>query len=422
MAESRNSGIRRLCGEYNMKLDNLIKIAFKSIGKNRMRSVLTMLGIIIGVGAVIIMVSIGKGTQVDIEKRITSLGTNLLMVVPGSARFRGVRNGAGSLHTLTMKDVEKLKKEATLLKSVSPVIRTSGQAIAGGKNWQTSITGVSPDYLNIRNMHMKEGTFFNERDVQTKRKVAVLGKTVADELFGNESPLDKRIQIGKVPFTVIGLLEPMGQGPMGNDEDDVILAPSTTVLYRMSDGKTVNMIMASTASSDLMDQAQTQIENLLRASHHLSAGEPDDFHIRNQTDIIQTATSITGFLTMLLGAIAGVSLLVGGIGIMNIMLVSVTERTKEIGIRLAIGARSNDVLVQFLVEAMILSLLGGIIGIIFGISVGKLIGIVASITVVIDPLIVFIAFIFSGTVGIFFGFYPARKASRMNPIDALHYE
>jgi putative ABC transport system permease protein len=405
-----------------MKLDNLIKIAFKSIGKNRMRSILTMLGIIIGVGAVIIMVSIGKGTQVDIEKRITSLGTNLLMIVPGSAEYRGVRGGIGSKPTLTMRDVEKLRKEATLLKSVSPVIRTSGQVIGGGSNWQTSINGVSPDYLSIRDLHMKEGTFFNERDVQAKRKVAVLGKTVAEELFGNQSPLGKRIQIGNIPFTVIGLLAEKGQGPMGNDEDDVVLAPSTTVLYRMSDGKTVNIIMASTASRDLMDQAQKQIENVLRASHRLAKGEPDDFHIRNQTDIINTATSITGFLTMLLGAIAGVSLLVGGIGIMNIMLVSVTERTREIGIRLAIGARSNDVLVQFLIEAVILSLLGGVIGIIFGISAGKLIGAVASLTVVVDPLIVFIAFIFSGAVGIFFGFYPARKASRLNPIDALHYE
>jgi putative ABC transport system permease protein len=405
-----------------MKIGNLIKVAFKSIGKNRMRSMLTMLGIIIGVGAVIIMVSIGKGTQVDIERQITSMGTNLLMVVSGSAEYRGVRGGTGSKQTLTMDDVKKLEKEAILLKSISPVIRTSGQVIAGSSNWQTSVNGVSPDYIEIRDWEVEEGTFFTERDVKGKRKVAVLGMTVAEELFGDESSLGKRIRIGNVPFTVIGVMEEKGQGGMGGDEDDVIFAPSTTVLYRMSDGQTVNMIMASTESGEDMDRAEAEIENLLRASHRLGEGESDDFHIRNQTDIIETASTITGFLTMLLGAIAGVSLLVGGIGIMNIMLVSVTERTREIGIRLAVGARSNDVLVQFLIEALILSLLGGIVGIFTGIGLGKFIGMVAGLTVVLDPIIIFISFVFSGAVGIFFGFYPARKASRMNPIDALHYE
>ena len=383
---------------------------------------LTMLGIIIGVGAVIIMVSIGKGTQVDIERQITSMGTNLLMVVSGSAEYRGVRGGTGSKQTLTMDDVKKLEKEAILLKSISPVIRTSGQVIAGSSNWQTSVNGVSPDYIEIRDWEVEEGTFFTERDVKGKRKVAVLGMTVAEELFGDESSLGKRIRIGNVPFTVIGVMEEKGQGGMGGDEDDVIFAPSTTVLYRMSDGQTVNMIMASTESREDMDRAEAEIENLLRASHRLGEGESNDFHIRNQTDIIETASTITGFLTMLLGAIAGVSLLVGGIGIMNIMLVSVTERTREIGIRLAVGARSNDVLVQFLIEALILSLLGGIVGIFTGIGLGKFIGMVAGLTVVLDPIIIFISFVFSGAVGIFFGFYPARKASRMNPIDALHYE
>jgi putative ABC transport system permease protein len=405
-----------------MKIGNLIKVAFKSIGKNRMRSMLTMLGIIIGVGAVIIMVSIGKGTQVYIERQITSMGTNLLMVVSGSAEYRGVRGGTGSKQTLTMDDVKKLEKEAILLKSISPVIRTSGQVIAGSSNWQTSVNGVSPDYIEIRDWEVDKGTFFTERDVKGKRKVAVLGMTVAEELFGDESSLGKRIRIGNVPFTVIGVMEEKGQGGMGGDEDDVIFAPSTTVLYRMSDGQTVNMIMASTESREDMDRAEAEIENLLRASHRLGEGESNDFHIRNQTDIIETASTITGFLTMLLGAIAGVSLLVGGIGIMNIMLVSVTERTREIGIRLAVGARSNDVLVQFLIEALILSLLGGIVGIFTGIGLGKFIGMVAGLTVVLDPIIIFISFVFSGAVGIFFGFYPARKASRMNPIDALHYE
>jgi putative ABC transport system permease protein len=405
-----------------MKMGNLIKVALKSIGKNRMRSVLTMLGVIIGVGAVIIMVSIGTGTQVDIENRITSLGTNLLMVLPGSASSRGVRGGAGSRKALTMSDVKKLEDEATLLTHISPVIRSSGQAVSEGNNWQTSINGVSPEYLSIRDWKIEEGTFFTERNITTKKKVAVLGHTVSEELFGDGSPVGKKIRIGSVPFTVIGLLEEKGQSGMGNDEDDVILAPSTTVLYRMSDGETVHMIMASAGSTETMDLAESEIETLLRASHRLREGEENDFHIRNQTDIIETASSITGFLTVLLGAIAGVSLFVGGIGIMNIMLVSVTERTREIGIRLAVGARSNDVLVQFLIEAVILSLLGGIFGILFGIGFGKLIGMAAGLTVVTHPLIVFISFLFSGAVGIFFGFYPARKASRMNPIDALHYE
>jgi putative ABC transport system permease protein len=405
-----------------MKAGNLIKVAFKSIAKNRMRSALTMLGIIIGVGAVIIMVSIGKGTQVDIENRISSLGTNLLMVVPGSAKSRGVRGGAGSLATLTMEDVEKLERESALLKSVSPVIRVSKQVIAGGENWQTSVEGVSPDYVDIRDWHVEEGTFFSVRDEKVKQKVAVLGKTVSEELFGEESPLGKKIRIGNIPFTVIGLMEKKGQSGMGNDQDDVILAPSTTVLYRMSDGETVNMIMASAQSIEDMEKAEAEMEILLRASHRLGKGEENDFHIRNQTDIIETASSVTGFLTVLLGSIAGVSLLVGGIGIMNIMLVSVTERTREIGIRLAVGARSADVLVQFLIEAVILSLFGGAIGILVGIGFGKIIGTLAGLTVVIDPLVIIIAFVFSGAVGIFFGFYPAKKASLMNPIDALHYE
>jgi putative ABC transport system permease protein len=405
-----------------MRAGNLIKVAFKSIGKNRMRSALTMLGIIIGVGAVIIMVSLGKGTQSDIEDQITSLGTNLLTIIPGSVEYRGIRGGAGSKQTLTMYDVEKLEKDATLLKSISPLIRTSGQVISEGSNWQTNIYGVSPEYTDIRDWELEDGAFFSERDVKVKRKVAVLGKTTAEELFGDESPLGKRIRIGTIPFTVIGIMEQKGQSPMGGNEDDVILLPSTTVLYRMSDGETVHQIMASTESTELMDQAEEEIRALLRLSHRLSEGEEDDFSIRNQTDIIETASSITGFLTMLLGAIAGVSLFVGGIGIMNIMLVSVTERTREIGIRLAVGARSNDVLVQFLIEAVILSLLGGIVGILAGIGLGKAIGIIAGLTVVLDPLIIFISFVFSGPVGIFFGFYPARKAARMNPIDALHYE
>ncbi|MGQ9615204.1 MAG: ABC transporter permease [Spirochaetota bacterium] len=404
-----------------MKLGNLTVVAFRSIMKNRMRSVLTMLGIIIGVGSVIIMVSIGRGTQVDIESRITSMGTNLLTIFPGSGQFRGVQAGAGSLTTLTMGDVDKIKRNSAMVKSISPVIRTSGQVIAEGANWQTRIYGVSPDYIEIRNLALKEGNFFTEHDVRGKAKVAVVGKTVAEKLFNSQSPIGKKIRVGNVPFAIIGLLEEKGQGPMG-DEDDIILAPSSTVLYRMSDGKTVHSIIVSTTSMEIMDEAAEEIRSILRTSHHLADTERDDFTIRKQTDMIETASSITGFLTMLLGAIAGVSLVVGGIGIMNIMLVSVTERTREIGIRLAVGARPVDVLVQFLIEALILSLIGGMVGVVAGILIAKLTGIITGLTIVIDPVIIFVSFLFSGGVGVFFGFYPARKASRLNPIDALRYE
>jgi putative ABC transport system permease protein len=404
-----------------MKWKNLIKVAFKSILKNRMRSFLTILGIVIGVGAVIALVAIGQGASADIEGEISSLGTNMLIIRPGSIRTGGVSRGASSLNTLRMDDVKKLEEEATLLQYVSPIINAAGQVIAAGKNWSTSVQGVSTNYLEIRDWSLEKGTFFTDRDTRSRRKVAVLGKTVAEELFGEEDPIGAKIRIRNVPFKVIGVLSEKGQSGMG-DQDDVILAPSTTVLYRMSDGRTVNTIMASAVSSGQMDAAQEDITRLIREEHKLKPGENDDFFIRSQTDIISRVTSVTGTLTMLLGAIAGVSLLVGGIGIMNIMLVSVTERTKEIGIRMAVGARGGDVLAQFLIEAIILSMLGGIIGILLGIGLGKLVSSLINSSLLVDPFIAFIAFIFSGAVGVFFGLFPARKASRLNPIDALHYE
>jgi len=405
-----------------MKWKNLIKVAFKSIMKNRMRSLLTVLGIIIGVGAVIALVSIGQGASASIEKQISGLGSNLLMIFPGERRTGGVSYGAQSHRSITLDDYKRLEQETTLLKGISPMIRAGGQVIAGDKNWATNVSGVSPSYLEIRDWGMDKGEFITPRDVLSRRKVAVLGKTVAKELFGDQDPVGQRIRIRNIPFVVNGVLKERGQSVMGQDQDDVILSPYTTVLYRMSDGQNINTIMVSAISIEKMDAASEEIKSILRSAHKIQPGEDDDFNIRSQTDIVETATSVTGIMTMVLSAIAGVSLLVGGIGIMNIMLVSVTERTREIGIRLAIGARGGDILIQFLIEAVILSMLGGLIGILSGIGIGKLISNLINITTIVDPFIVFGAFFFSGAVGIFFGFYPAMKASRLNPIDALRYE
>jgi putative ABC transport system permease protein len=405
-----------------MKWQKLIKVALQSITKNKMRSLLTMLGIIIGVGSVITLVALGQGSQKDIQGQIASLGTNLLIIHSGSSRTAGVRGGEDSLQTLTMADTERLQDKATLLQAVSPVITVHEQVIAGRNNWNTSVTGVAPEYPAIRNLSMASGTFFDERDVKTRNKVAVLGKTVVDQLFPGEDPVGARIRIRNVPFKVIGVLAPKGQTAMGTDQDDVILAPSTTVLYRLSDGKTVRAIMASAASAEGMESAKAEITTLLRQTHHLQPGQEDDFHIRDQTEINQMATRVTGTMTLLLSSIAGVSLLVGGIGIMNIMLVSVTERTREIGIRMAIGARPGDVLVQFLIEAVILSLLGGVIGILAGMGTAALLGSLMGTSTVISPAVILGSVAFTGAVGIFFGFYPARKAANLNPIEALRYE
>jgi putative ABC transport system permease protein len=404
-----------------MKWKNLVKVAYKSIMKNRMRSLLTMLGIIIGVGAVIALVSIGQGTQTEVESQIASLGSNLIMVIPGTSMMGGVSRGAGSIKSLTLSDVDKLRKESQLVSEFSPMVRTGGQVIARGNNWSTSVEGVDPNYLEIKEWELEEGTFFSERDLKGRKKVAVLGKTVVDELFDGQNPIGAKIRIRNIPFKVIGVLKEKGQSMMG-DQDDIILAPTTTVLYRMTEGKNIHMIYASAQSTDVMNDASEEITGILRKSHRIREGEDDDFMIRSQTEIIERVSSVTGTLTMLLGAIAAVSLLVGGIGIMNIMLVSVTERTREIGIRMAIGARGEDVLIQFMIEAVMLSLVGGLLGIAVGFALAQAASSLMNMGIVHDPFITFIAFCFSGAVGIFFGFYPARKASRLDPIEALRYE
>ncbi|MGD1048192.1 MAG: ABC transporter permease [Candidatus Krumholzibacteriaceae bacterium] len=405
-----------------MKWKSLFKVAFKSIMKNRMRSFLTMLGIIIGVASVIALISVGKGTQSDISGKIQSLGTNLLIVVPGSSGFGGVNRGAGSFNTLTMADADKLEKNATLLLNVSPVVRASGQIIAGRNNWFTSVQGVSPSYPEIRTWPVDRGSFFTDRDEKSLAKVAVLGATVADTLFPGQDPVGARIRIRGEPFTVVGVLSRKGQNMMGSDQDDIVLAPATTVLYRLSDGRYINSITVSAVSESQIPQAEDEMTAILRSSHRLTGSEDNDFSIRSQTEINDMATSVTRMMTLLLSSVAGVSLLVGGIGIMNIMLVSVTERTREIGIRLAIGAREADVLTQFLVEAGTISLMGGLLGILLGLVTAGAIGRAISTSIVIDPVTMTISFLFSGIIGIFFGFYPAKKAAALNPIEALHYE
>jgi len=405
-----------------LQLKNLLKAAFKSILKNGLRSLLTSLGIIIGVGAVIVMVAIGEGSQAQIENQIASLGTNLIIVFPGASRSGGISRGAGSFNRFTFADVEKLQREATLLSAVSPVVRSGGQIIGGGKNWSTTIYGVSPEYMTIRNWQLERGEFFTERDVRAQRKVALLGKTIADELFAGQDPVGEKIRIRDTPFTVIGTLKAKGQSGMGQDQDDVVLAPATTVFYHLKGGRNIDMINASGISTARMAEAQEELRVLMREAHRLEPGEDDDFGIRNQAEITDAASETSRVMTLLLGSIAGVSLVVGGIGIMNIMLVSVTERTREIGIRLSVGARSSDVLIQFLAETIVLSLIGGIIGILLAAGVVLALNKLTSLNALINPGIVFLAFFFSGAVGVFFGFYPARKAAGLNPIDALRYE
>ncbi len=405
-----------------MKWKNIFKTAFKSILKARMRSLLTTLGIIIGVGAVIIMVAIGQGAQRDIENQISALGTNLIIVYPGAMRVGGVSQGAGSFNRFTMDDIDKLTKESTYLEGVSPVVRAGGQVIGGSGNWSTSIFGVSTDYLEIRDWPIESGDFFTDRDIRSRNKVAVLGKRVAENLFQEMNPVGQTIRIRNVPFKVIGVLSEKGQSASGIDQDDMILAPSTTVLNRLAGGRFINFIFASAVSFEKLNAAQEEIQTIMRESHKLRPEDDDDFTIRNQAEITEAASETSRVLTLLLGSIAGVSLIVGGIGIMNIMLVSVTERTREIGIRLAVGARSSDVLIQFLTEAVVLSLVGGIIGILISFLIVYVINNFTNLSAVINPAIVILAFVFSGAVGIFFGFYPARKASMLNPIDALRYE
>jgi len=404
-----------------MKQTTLIKVASQSILKNKMRTLLTMLGIVIGVGAVIVMVAVGNGAQTMIKQQISSLGTNLIIVMPGSGVMGGANQGAGTFNKLTVADAEKLKREGTMLSAVSPVVSTRTQVIGGSGNWRTSINGVSTDFLAIRDWSVTSGAFFDDADVKAGRKIAVIGATVATNLFPGTDPVGAQIQIGHVPFTITGVLAAKGQNAGGQDQDDVVLVPYSTAQNRLSGNVRIGQILASATNADDIAAAQEEIKGIMRESHRLQ-GADDDFTVRNQTEIAQAATSTTKVMSGLLAAIASISLLVGGIGIMNIMLVSVTERTREIGIRMAIGARGSDVLTQFLVESVAMSVLGGLVGLAAGYGGAALLGHITGWTTSTPPSAVAIAVGFSAAVGVFFGFYPARKAAGLNPIQALRYE
>jgi putative ABC transport system permease protein len=401
---------------------NLIRIASRSIFKNKMRALLTMLGIVIGVGAVILMVAIGEGATKQIEATVQGLGTNMLVITPGATVTGGVSQGAQSFNRLTVEDADRLREQSFLLAAVSPVVTTRSQIVGGQGNWRAFIFGVHTDYQIIRDWSVESGVFFDQSDMKAMRKVVVLGKTVAVNLFGDVDPVGQQVRIRNVPFNVVGVLERKGQTAGGNDQDDVVLAPYTTVQNRLSGHQFITQILASTFSPDDIAAGQEEVRAIMRDAHGLTGNQEDDFTVRNQADLAETAAQTTHVMTLLLSAIAGISLVVGGIGIMNIMLVSVTERTREIGLRMALGARGSDILTQFLVESVVLCLAGGLIGVAVGVAGGFVLGSFTGWAIAISPVTVLLALIFAGSVGVFFGFYPARRAANLDPIEALRYE
>lgn len=408
-----------------INIPSTFKISFRALRVNKMRSALTMLGIIIGVGAVIAMLAIGTGASKQIQQQISSLGSNLLMVVPGATSAGGVRMGSGTQSTLTLSDAYAIVKECPAVSEVAPVLSSVAQVVYGNQNWSTGVTGTTPGMLIVRDWKLAVGRAFTDQDVKSATKVCLLGQTVVDKLFGGSDPLGQIVRIKKIPFTVIGILESKGQDPRGQDQDDAIYVPVTTAqkkLFGTAFPGMIRIIMVKARSTDDLEPAERQINELLRQRHRIGPKQDSDFTVRNLTQMLQAAEASSKVMTMLLGAIASVSLLVGGIGIMNIMLVSVTERTREIGIRMAVGAKTWDIRLQFIIEALTLSFIGGTIGIIAGISTSQIIAELAGWTTLVSPLSILLAFGFSGLVGIFFGFYPAYKASLLDPIEALRYE
>lgn len=396
-------------------------MAWASLIANKMRSILTMLGIIIGVAAVIALVSIGNGVKQDIQNSISSLGSNLLMVMPGAPRTPGVRPSQGSMKSLKVSDYQAISK-LDGVKAASPYTANSYVTIYQSKNWTTTVSGVSSNFQDVNNWTMAEGRFISSKNVENRERVAVVGQTVVKNLFAGEDPVGKEIRVKNIPFRVIGVLNSKGNGTMGNDQDDTIFIPYTTAMERVEGVDYLRMVYVVANDDNGIDRLQSDIENLLRVRHSIKDTNLDDFNIQNMKSIMETMEQTTGTLTLFLGAVAAISLVVGGIGIMNIMLVSVTERTREIGIRKALGATYFVIVTQFLIEAIVISLMGGLIGIALGIGASKLIGLASGMSTVISVPTIVLSFAFSMAIGLVFGIYPARKAAKLNPIDALHYE
>jgi putative ABC transport system permease protein len=405
-----------------MRVGSTFNIAFRALRRNKLRSALTALGIIIGVAAVIAMVGIGNGAKAQVEAQIASLGQNVIIISSGSVTSSGIRTGWGGAGTLKIEDAEAIRREMPDLTAVSEEVSTITQVAAGNQNWSTRILGESADYFDLRRWPLVDGAPFTAQDVRSANKVCVIGQTTARQVYGNDSPIGQVLRVKNVPFTITGLLTAKGFSTQGPDQDDVVVMPYTSAMKRVLGGTTLRAINVQVGNANELNVAQQQIISLLRQRHNIRAGRDDDFTVRTQQEIADAATATTDVMTGLLGAIAGVSLVVGGIGIMNIMLVSVTERTREIGTRMAVGAHGRDILTQFLIEAISLSSVGGIIGIIVGVVGAKIISMMKEWPSLISPGSIVLAFLVSAAVGIFFGFYPARKAARLDPIEALRYE
>lgn len=408
-----------------MKIYNLLRIALRALQRNKLRAFLTMLGIIIGVGSVITMVAIGQGSKQSIRSQLSGMGSNMINIRPTSnvTVGGGARLGASDLQTLRVEDAKAIQRKAQFVTAVSPAVSANGQVINGAQNWPTSIQGVSPGYLTIREWKLKSGVSFTDADVNSAAKVALIGQTIVDNLFaGGEDPIGKIIRFNKIPFKVIGVLAEKGENTFGQDQDDIILAPYTSVQKRILAITHIQTIYASAVNEQSSDTATSEISSILRANHKLKQGDEDDFSVRTQAELINTISSTSELLTVLLAAIAGISLFVGGIGIMNIMYVSVTERTREIGLRMSIGARGMDILLQFLVEAVLISITGGIIGVLLGVAAAKLVTVFFSWPTLVSESSIMLSFMVCAVTGVFFGYYPAQKASRLDPIEALRYE
>ena len=406
-----------------MNTTNLLKIALRALANNKLRGFLTMLGIIIGVASVITMLAIGQGSKRSIQAQISEMGSNMIMIQPGADMRGGVRQDASAMETLKLQDYEDIVNETRYVSATSPYVNSSGQVIYGANNAPTTVYGISPDYMEIRRYEVEDGDMFSDQDVQTAAKVCVIGKTVVDNLFpGGENPVGRVIRFQKLPFRVVGVLKSKGYNSMGMDQDDLILAPYTTIQKKILAITHLQGITCSALKEEYTDQAIDEISEILRRNHRLRETDDDDFTIRSMQELSTMLTSTTDIMTTLLAAVAGISLLVGGIGIMNIMYVSVTERTREIGLRMSIGAKGMDILAQFLIESILISVTGGLIGVLFGVGAALVVNVVAHFPIYIQPWSVLLSFVVCTVTGVFFGWYPAKKAAQLDPIEAIRYE